>query len=153
MVLKQERITKCECGSRVNKACNYKRCARCCSTSPNGCRVHHRQMRASKRDLMIQQVTNRLLFSTLEMCLGRNITTYASLPTEASVDEDVCDDLSVADLKTRITCGICMNRVKRIVYSCGHALCFECFDHEQKRGKLICHICRRESVQAINLFL
>lgn len=143
---------KCDCGARTNKACTHHCCAKCCVRTMNHCKVHNKSSWNAKRALQIHQAINKYLSYTVVQ-LKRQRKPLLENSVRPLACSTKCDDLKEDDMKTILECGICRERVKRVVYSCGHALCYECFQEQSKGGKCVCHICRRESVQAINLFL
>jgi len=98
-----------------------------------------------------------------ELCSGNNdsvsikseaATTTAAAPAPAIASSTVSDAVALArlqqqlqEIREQVHCPICMDRLKNMVFLCGHGVCQNCGDRVQE-----CPICRKQIEKSIILY-
>lgn len=78
-------------------------------------------------------------------------TSIKSVPSKDPVTdgdtskEDV--EMRLQEIEESVTCNICLDRRRSVVFLCGHNACGEC-----ARGLRFCHMCRKPITKRINMF-
>jgi E3 ubiquitin-protein ligase mind-bomb len=87
-----------------------------------------------------------------QLCLGINDTNPQT--TTISSNNNISDAVSLArlqqqlqEIREQVHCPICMDRVKNMVFLCGHGVCQNCGDRIQE-----CPICRKQIEKSIILY-
>lgn len=102
------------------------------------------------------------LVSFHELCLGNNespsiksepmTTTIATaIPASSSTVSDAVAlarlQQQLQEIREQVHCPICMDRLKNMVFLCGHGVCQNCGDRVQE-----CPICRKQIEKSIILY-
>lgn len=96
-----------------------------------------------------------------ELCSGNNDnvsikseTTAAAATTTTIPSNNVTDAVALArlqqqlqEIREQVHCPICMDRLKNMVFLCGHGVCQSCGDRVQE-----CPICRKQIEKSIILY-
>lgn len=110
------------------------------------------------------RVTIDSLASFNELCCGNNETTAtkaetttgttAAAPGAPASSSAVSDAVALArlqqqlqEIREQVHCPICMDRLKNMVFLCGHGVCQNCGDRVQE-----CPICRKQIEKSIILY-
>ena len=101
------------------------------------------------------------LVSFNELCGGNNekasvtseataITTTAATGSSSTVSDAVALarlQQQLQEIREQVHCPICMDRLKNMVFLCGHGVCQSCGDRVQE-----CPICRKQIEKSIILY-
>ena len=96
-----------------------------------------------------------------ELCSGNNDnvstkseTTTITTATSTVPSNNVSDAVALArlqqqlqEIREQVHCPICMDRLKNMVFLCGHGVCQNCGDRVQE-----CPICRKQIEKSIILY-
>jgi E3 ubiquitin-protein ligase mind-bomb len=90
-----------------------------------------------------------------ELCQGNNDNVSIKSETSAQVaSNSVSDAVALArlqqqlqEIREQVHCPICMDRLKNMVFLCGHGVCQNCGDRVQE-----CPICRKQIEKSIILY-
>jgi E3 ubiquitin-protein ligase mind-bomb len=90
-----------------------------------------------------------------ELCRGNNENIpVKSETTTTTASNNVTDAVALArlqqqlqEIREQVHCPICMDRLKNMVFLCGHGVCQNCGDRVQE-----CPICRKQIEKSIILY-
>jgi E3 ubiquitin-protein ligase mind-bomb len=93
-----------------------------------------------------------------ELCCGNNdnvsIKSEITTTTTTVPSNNVSDAVALArlqqqlqEIREQVHCPICMDRLKNMVFLCGHGVCQNCGDRVQE-----CPICRKQIEKSIILY-
>ncbi|RWS07269.1 E3 ubiquitin-protein ligase MIB2-like protein, partial [Dinothrombium tinctorium] len=77
----------------------------------------------------------------------RNVSAVKSALPEASSDRLRYLESKIAEIEEANSCGICMERIKNVVFLCGHGACVNC-----AQTLKTCHMCRKTITKKINCY-
>jgi E3 ubiquitin-protein ligase mind-bomb len=92
-----------------------------------------------------------------ELCFGNNdnVSTKSETTTTTTMPSDTVSDAvalarlqqQLQEIREQVHCPICMDRLKNMVFLCGHGVCQNCGDRVQE-----CPICRKQIEKSIILY-
>ena len=106
---------------------------------------------SSRNPEFIKQFFNNGFGNFAKLCC---IISHEDWRNQMLVSTTIVDKSKMKELENKIEalegqqrCSICMDRLNKVVFTCGHPACFECAQSLKE-----CHICRKDIQQKITLY-
>jgi len=155
------RVKKCLlCKEKVQTRIKIEKCKICSKRKasvayrPCGHLIVCEECVSLKKKCFVCQVPIDSTVSFNKLCVGIKDISLNPETTTISSNNNVSDAVSVArlqqelqEIREQVHCPICMDRLKNMVFLCGHGVCQNCGDRVQE-----CPICRKQIEKSIILY-